>query len=385
MSQCKIGFFNPNRPKEQQQQQQQQQAQQLPSTELKMAPLKYLASLSPLSSVLASPVPGFLPVRDRQLVLVLCNMLREEITDASYRADLHWSTVNTESALSAVANSWNSEAPGEGQLFLPFTMKVSNFFRGPEHMNCQDVGDGTRNTMVQCDDTFFPAGYLILNSFVAIHQVHQNRYNGLDSAMNQMQNSMGKFAETFAPQITDPSLIMREILSSFALAIGLGFCLQLEHSADLQNDLTEAMDAFVGRWMAAEADYANKIFSGAVGTLSDLHGLLRDGIQGAVPTGTDLATLKDETQKIVYTKMIPAAWKWHPASSLRLSSPRTTLVLALPRATLLATSTNLRRPKLILPGGTYDNFKGGAWGGVTLDDIVVSPWDEYKLNGNKNG
>ncbi|KAK7398639.1 hypothetical protein QQX98_011969 [Neonectria punicea] len=38
-----------------------------------------------------------------------------------------------------------------------------------------------------------------------------------------------------------------------------------------------------------------------------------------------------------------------------------------------------------LPGGTYDNLKDGAWGGVTLDDIVISSWDGYKPNGNKNG
>ncbi|KPM42325.1 hypothetical protein AK830_g4226 [Neonectria ditissima] len=417
-----------------------------------MASLKFLASLSILSSVLASPLPGFSPVRDRKLVWSSATCSVTEITDASYRADLRWSAVDTESAWSAVANSWNSEAPGEGQLFLPFTMKVSNFFHGPEHMNCQDVGDGTCNTMVQCDDTSFPAGYLILNSFVAIHQVHQNRYNGLDSAMNQMQNSMGKFTETFAPQITDSSLIMREILSSFAFVIGLGsayswntviktakifdnddwrgvakdafnsavtFAIStardhLPTAADLQNDLTEAMGAFVGKWMTAEADYVNKIFSGAVGTLSDLHGLLRDGMQGAVPTGTDLATLKDEAQKIVYTKMIPAAWGVAPgdfapfilasdnacsstaegdlAGHIDDSTAAQTHVCYDNKIFYVVTPewTN-NRGILVnwklnsLPGGTYDNLKDGAWGGVTLDDIVISSWDGYKLNGNKNG
>jgi hypothetical protein len=38
-----------------------------------------------------------------------------------------------------------------------------------------------------------------------------------------------------------------------------------------------------------------------------------------------------------------------------------------------------------LPGGTYDNLSGSNWGGVTFNDIVISFWDGYKLNGNKNG
>ncbi|KAH7207874.1 uncharacterized protein BKA55DRAFT_546953 [Fusarium redolens] len=57
----------------------------------------------------------------------------------------------------------------------------------------------------------------------------------------------------------------------------------------------------------------------------------RTGILGAMLTGTNLTTLKDEAQKIVYTVMIP------------------------------------------------------NWGGVTIDDIVISSWNGYKFNGNQNG
>jgi hypothetical protein len=423
-----------------------------------MAPSKYLVPFAFLiPSILSSPVPnvghevGFTPVH-RGLIWSDATCTVKEITDASYRPDIRWAAVDSESAWSAVANSWNHDAPGENQNVLPFPMMVSNFFHGPEHMNCQDVGDGTCNTMIQCDDTSFPAGYLILNSFVAIHQVHQNRYNGLDSAMNQMQSSMGKFTDTFAPQLQDGSAVVRELLTSFAFVIGLGsayswntviktakifdnddwrgvakdafnsaitFAIStardhLPTAADLQNDLTDAMGKFVGKWMESEADYVNKVFSGEVGTLSALHGLLQDGMQGAVPTGTDLATLKDEAQKIVYTKMIPAAWNLAPgdfspfilasdnacssqaegdlAGHIDDSTAAQTHVCYDNKIFYVVTPEytnnrgNLVNWKLnSLPGGTYDNLKDGNWGGVTLDDIVVSSWDGYKLNGYKNG
>ena len=38
-----------------------------------------------------------------------------------------------------------------------------------------------------------------------------------------------------------------------------------------------------------------------------------------------------------------------------------------------------------LPGGTFNVLSGGKFGGVRLDDIVISSWQAYQLNGNKNG
>ncbi|KAH7232750.1 hypothetical protein BKA59DRAFT_446239 [Fusarium tricinctum] len=346
-----------------------------------MVSSKHLLSLSLfLPFIIASPVPsigndasaetGISLLKDRQLIWSQATCSAEEITDASYKADLRWKAVGSQSAWSAVTNSWNSKAPGENKNSLPFPMMVSNFFHGPEHMNCQDVGDGTCNTMIQCDDTSFPAGYLILNSFDAF-------------------NNAISFAITTARD-------------------------HLPTAADLQNDLTEAMGKFIGKWMEAEADYVNKIFSGAVGTLSDLYGLIQDGMQGAVPTGTDLATLKNEAQKIVYTKMIPAAWKAAPGGYspfiLVSDSPCSSQAegdLAGHIDDTTAAQTHVcydnkifyvvnptwtnNRGNLVdwklnsLPGGTYDNLSGDEWGGVTLDDIVISSWDGYKLNGNKNG
>ncbi|KAH7116567.1 hypothetical protein B0J13DRAFT_571689 [Dactylonectria estremocensis] len=420
-----------------------------------MAPLGLLVAAI-LPAVLCSPLPpadshspGSSIIR-RGLSWSNATCSIKEITDASYNPDVRWASVDSENAWSAVATSWNKNALGTGQSILPFPMMVSNFFHGPEHMNCQDVGDGTCNTMIQCHDTSLPAGYLILNSFVAIHQVHQNRWHGLDAGMNQMQNSMARFTDTFAPQLTDGSRVIREILTSFAFIAGLGSAYSwntvikaskifsnddwrgvakdafnsaiafsistardhLPTATDLQSDLMESMGHFVGKWMDAEADYVKKIFSGSVDTLPTLHGLLQNGMQGAVPVGTDLATLKDESQKIVYTKMIPAAWKVAPAgfSPFILVSDNSctdtaqgdlaghiddsvaakTHVCYDNKIFYLVTPQYTNNKGYVmswklnaLPGGTSDSLK--QWGGVSVDDLVISSWDGYKLNGYKNG
>jgi hypothetical protein len=38
-----------------------------------------------------------------------------------------------------------------------------------------------------------------------------------------------------------------------------------------------------------------------------------------------------------------------------------------------------------LPGGTWDNMQNPFWGGLSLDDFVISSWEGYKKNGMKNG
>jgi hypothetical protein len=38
-----------------------------------------------------------------------------------------------------------------------------------------------------------------------------------------------------------------------------------------------------------------------------------------------------------------------------------------------------------LPGANFDNLNGANWGGVLVDDIVISSYQGYLLNGKKNG
>jgi hypothetical protein len=38
-----------------------------------------------------------------------------------------------------------------------------------------------------------------------------------------------------------------------------------------------------------------------------------------------------------------------------------------------------------LPGGTSDSLSNGQWGNITLTDLVISSYQGYMVNGNKNG
>jgi hypothetical protein len=84
--------------------------------------------------------------------------LESAITDAAAPPHLRWSEVDTEEAWLAVARAWNSEALPAGDVQLPFTEYVSNFFHGPEQWTCQDIGSIPCSGIVQCHDTNHPAG-----------------------------------------------------------------------------------------------------------------------------------------------------------------------------------------------------------------------------------
>jgi len=55
---------------------------------------------------------------------------------------------------------------------LAFSRRISNFFNGPENMDCGVTADENGcSTIVQCHDVNHPAGMFILNSFGQINRV----------------------------------------------------------------------------------------------------------------------------------------------------------------------------------------------------------------------
>jgi hypothetical protein len=78
------------------------------------------------------------------------------ITDASTAPETRWSAVDCWHAWDDATKDWNNTAPGH--VPLQFAAAVSNFFHGPEHMNCQDIHDTTCSAQIQCHDTNHPAG-----------------------------------------------------------------------------------------------------------------------------------------------------------------------------------------------------------------------------------
>lgn len=98
------------------------------------------------------------------------------IANAAAPPASRWEAADTDDAWNAALAAWNSQQSQSGGSSLPFSAFISNFFHGPEGWNCQDVGNVPCSTVVQCDQVDHPAGFLILNSFSAVHQVSSTIY-----------------------------------------------------------------------------------------------------------------------------------------------------------------------------------------------------------------
>ncbi|KAI5458365.1 hypothetical protein BGZ63DRAFT_456971 [Mariannaea sp. PMI_226] len=421
-----------------------------------MAPLPLLL---PLALLIPHIFAGPLPLLSRQFVTPEWQKkqcTQKEITDASYLPEVRWASVNSTQAWADLTNSWNNDAPGADQIQLPFPEFASNFFNGPEHMNCQDIGDTTCSAMIECDDTNHPAGYLILNSFASLHQIHQTRYNSLNTALNLMQSQLGPFTDTFSPQIPDNLQILKDLISAFVFVAAFGSsytwnsliknakifaddnwrltgkdifngaityaaATARDHEpdpADMQNDLNSAMGTFVKSLMNAEVAYVSGLFQGSFTTLGLLDSLIANGLQGYLQTELDLASITTEAQHIIYTQMIPLAWKLAPggyypfilvsdnecsstaegnlkgyisddtAAQTHVCYDGKIFYVVTPSWKIDHVFSGQRISDIKingLPGGSFNELHGGSWAGTVLDDFVISAWDAYKLNGNKNG
>lgn len=91
------------------------------------------------------------------------------ITDADQDQEYRWNAVDTDTAIEMVLLDYFYE---QDKTSLNFPMYVSNYFHGPEGMNCGKTDADTGcEAMSECSDVNHPAGYFILNSFVTLHGV----------------------------------------------------------------------------------------------------------------------------------------------------------------------------------------------------------------------
>lgn len=96
--------------------------------------------------------------------------LNPAVTDADQDQADRWEDVYTDTAFEMVLLDYFYE---QDDTSLTFPEYVSNWFNGPEGMNCGKTAANVGcESAVQCDDVNYPAGYFILNSFVTIHGVN---------------------------------------------------------------------------------------------------------------------------------------------------------------------------------------------------------------------
>ncbi|KAK2014520.1 hypothetical protein LZ32DRAFT_555789 [Colletotrichum eremochloae] len=209
---------------------------------------------------------------------------------------------------------------------------------------------------------------------------------------------------------------------SSSLALSKDNLKAAKDAASVQNDLTSALGALFDYWKKTQSDYLSEIFSGSnQTTIGMLDSLIRDGMMNMVPVDVDLSEMVTVVQTIIFAQMIPVAWANAPAGfapfvlktgdACSSTMPKTlhpymtqethekTGVCWLGNQFYVLTvgSQNVDvqedtpglpdsdPPFQALAGGTHDVLDGTHWGGITLEDIVISSYTGYLMNGNRNG
>lgn len=131
----------------------------------------------------------------------------------------HWENVSCEAGkLTSVANNpieqWTDAdaANAYEDMWTAFekdnkSLKLSDFigdyFKARPSLACELLDHENCQTTINCGQgsspnapVNSPAGYLIVNSMVYVHNFHAAFYKGLKSALNFMQGDIGKFSET---------------------------------------------------------------------------------------------------------------------------------------------------------------------------------------------
>ncbi|KAJ5429792.1 hypothetical protein N7491_006808 [Penicillium cf. griseofulvum] len=216
-------------------------------------------------------------------------------------------------------------------------------------MRCNDISSENRCSQpVECEDAKTPAGALILNSFVGIHQLHASIYQAIGNVQNDVTNQIGTFASIFSPKPKDDLVMMKNILDSALLFISFGssaiFNVVLKdmknvilrgmmadmsgasmasigsfYKTNIASSITEqglmtqnTIDSFLGyimnAWKGMEADYLKSLFSvNNTGTYT-LHEIIKGGVMATSMNSLDLSSTIIDVKKTLYGMLIPFAW-----------------------------------------------------------------------------
>ncbi|OTA98047.1 carbohydrate esterase family 3 protein [Hypoxylon sp. CI-4A] len=267
------------------------------------------------------------------------------VTDADQDQGDRWNGVDTDTAIEMVLLDYFYE---QDDTSLTFPEYVSNYFHGPEGMNCGKTADKVGcETVSECSDTNHPAGYFILNSFVAVHSFLWDAYDASFNAESQMNTEIAAFSSTFA-EMEDVDAEIDTLLTVLGLfyvlattplwnkfwkeAVGKanqdylsiakevtgniisnGITLLKASSiwavADNNNELLSYyMGQMVSTTAQALSDTNTDLFNGSASTIADLYRIMDNGklMESTVTDGEFDAQLSLENS--LYSVLIPYAW-----------------------------------------------------------------------------
>ncbi|KAL8644223.1 MAG: hypothetical protein Q9226_007870, partial [Calogaya cf. arnoldii] len=197
----------------------------------------------------------------------------------------------------------------------------------------------------------------------------------------------------------------------------------LQGAVNTQNDLTRVLGTLVDGWAEVTATYLKQLFSGSDEGLDQLGTYVKGGNWYSTEIETGLFSLQGIMENVLYGQLIPKAWGEHGTvnpvvifqSGSNIENPLTTILAT--DATRTLSNANAMKVRTVhgdttlwlldahdcgsrqplargmgggcntpfvqlLPGS--DELDGKQWGGVLVDDITISSFVGYQLNGNKN-
>ncbi|KAF7555595.1 hypothetical protein G7Z17_g2051 [Cylindrodendrum hubeiense] len=282
----------------------------------------------------------------------------EYIMDPNAAPFDRWGAAGAEWALESAIYNWTKDQASSEPSDLSFSEHVANYFGAKEFFICHDVGDGPCKNTISCEEVNQPAGSLIPT------------------------------AEA------------------------------------IENDLSLAMGSFFQAWLDTEIEFLHSIFSGESDGIGVLRGLVNSGLCLELTRDLDLGSFVKEAQKLMYAKMIPIAWERSSKEIEFIPRRMIPMILMIPddcvtSGGVITWRVNKEKSEKIavchdghtffigypdwlmdlfeiepgehlpqlqaLPGGEHDVLDGKNWGGLTLEDMVVSVYEGFRLNGYKNG
>ncbi|KAK1948827.1 hypothetical protein LY78DRAFT_742546 [Colletotrichum sublineola] len=288
------------------------------------------------------------------------------VVDAKALPDKRWEAAGATDALHEVIAAWRNYTTNPDEVKFEFSEFVSWFFGGPEHWRCSEIFDVPCSTTLVCQDTKYPAGHLILNSFSKLH-LFQNRYfQALNLAQQDIQAEMDLFAESFslAPP-PDPkkdqtkrillnvaygvigiaqayvnnffvfgaatqtaeaaakglSQVWRsQLTTTFSYSVFTGWAIGKDYLLPKGDDDKAAygpIGALMGdvfdSWKEAQTAYVKHIFSpNDTDTENFLIAALDNGFLGATPDDVNTYDISAMIQKLFYPRFMVSIWQTRP-------------------------------------------------------------------------
>lgn len=143
----------------------------------------------------------------------------ELLTDAYRNPSMQWFVSRALTASYWARRDWEDKGRT-----IKWPNHIANFFKIRPSLNCQDLENENCQVTINCGQgtdqnapVDSPAGYIIGNSMISVHNFYESFYKGLKNALTFMTGDIGSFSQVFAPQY-DPmkdDKIALDILNMF--------------------------------------------------------------------------------------------------------------------------------------------------------------------------